>query len=280
MAQSKKINVYLVSDSSGETVLHICGAVLTKFKNVNINKFMWPMVRAKEQVDNLCKILEKMPGIVYYTLANSEIESYLLEKCAALNISVISVINNVVEQTSKLLNLEIDEDSTGAKYKVLDKEYNKRIEAMNFTLAHDDGQMLSNIHEAQIAIIGVSRTSKSPTSLYLAQRGFKVANIPFVKGIGISLDVNFLKETLLVGLTISPERLRVIRTNRLNSLASDHEAINSYTDIALIKEEVVEACKLFKSLNIKVIDVTGKAIEETASEIISLYYEQFGYVQL
>lgn len=271
----KKLNVYLVSDSSGETVLHVANAVLSQFENININKFMWPMVRTEAQIENLGGILKKMPGVVYYTLVDEKTEYMLATKCSELNIPCISVIRDVINKTSKLLDIPILRRLPGSKHHVISEEYEEKIKAMDFTLAHDDGQLIETVHEAQILLIGVSRTSKSPTSLYLAQRGFKTANIPFVKGIGIKIDVNSLKNTLVVGLTITPERLKTIRANRLNHLG-DFSKSTEYTDIMNIKEEVIEAMRYFKENNIQVLDVTGRAIEETSAEILNIFYTRYG----
>lgn len=273
--KKKKLNVYLVSDSSGETVLHVANAVLAQFENIYINKFMWPMVRTEAQIENLGEILKKMPGVVYYTLVDEKTEYLLASKCSELNIPCISVIRDVVNKTSKLLDVPVQRRLPGSKHHVISEEYEEKIKAMDFTLAHDDGQLIDTAHEAQILLIGVSRTSKSPTSLYLAQRGFKTANIPFVKGIGIRINMEAMTNTLVVGLSISPERLRTIRTNRLNHLGEFSKS-TEYTDIMNIKEEVIEAMRYYKENNIQVLDVTGRAIEETSAEILNMYYTRFG----
>jgi hypothetical protein len=151
-----------------------------------------------------------------------------------------------------------------------------RIAALDYTLAHDDGQKQNDVDKADIVIIGVSRTSKSPTSLYLAQRGFKTSNIPFIKGIGVDLDCSKLKQSLVVGLTINAEKLKSIRETRLNSLTMEREYVNNYTDLIAIKEEIIEARQFFERNDITVIDVSNRAIEETAAEIINLYHTKFG----
>lgn len=272
---NKKLCVYLVSDSSGETVLHVVNAVLSQFNDVNVNKFMWPMVRTQKQIDALAKALEIMPGIVYYTLVNEEIEVALIEVCAAREIPYISVIRDIVQKTSKVLDMEISRKTPGAQHHILNEEYNARIKAMEFTLVHDDGQSLNTVHGADILLIGVSRTSKSPTSLFLAQRGFKTANIPYVPQIGIGVEVEKLEKTLVVGLTISPERLKMIRSTRLLHLGNENSS-GEYADLQSIKHEVIDALKYFKAHNIEVIDVTGRAIEETSADIMNMYNLKFG----
>lgn len=274
---NKKANIYLVSDSSGETVLYVVNAVLAQLEHLNINKFMWPMVRSKEQVDLLFERLKVMPGIIYYTIVSEELESYIIEKSRSVNIPAIPAINQLVKTTSDLLGIPITRKIPGRQHHILDDEYVARIKAIEYTANHDDGQKMDDLSDAQIIIIGVSRSSKSPTSLYLGQRGFKTANIPFIKDIGITTDLSKCIDSLIIGFTISPERLRVIRENRLSSLGNKAKVGNEYTDLNAIKEEVLQARKFFHNHNISVIDITGKAIEETAGEIITLYFTKFGY---
>lgn len=274
---NKKANIYLVSDSSGETVLYVVNAVLAQLEHLNVNKFMWPMVRSKEQVDSLLERVKLRPGIIYYTIASEELDEYITRRSRDFNLSAVPVINQLVKTTSDLLCIPITRKIAGRQHHMLDDEYAERIKAIEYTASHDDGQKMDDLSEAQIVIIGVSRSSKSPTSLYLGQRGFRTANIPFIKDIGVTTDLSKCKETLIIGFTIAPERLRVIRENRLSSLGNKTKVGNEYTDLNAIKEEVLQARKFFHQNNIQVIDITGKAIEETAGEIMTLYFAKFGY---
>lgn len=276
MQDFEKINIYLLSDSSGETVLYTASAVLAQFESVYINKFMWPMVRTKAQVDSLVKVINVMHGIIMYTLVDPEIEEYLLKLCKEHKIPAISVLGNLIDEMGMYLKSKRKKSVPGIQHKILGEDYNERIEAIDYTISHDDGQMQKDLTKADIIIVGVSRTSKSPTSLYLAQRGFKTANIPFIGGVAVDLDFSKLGKTLVVGLTVAAERLKMIRDNRLSSLAAEPNRLNNYTEIVSIREELIEARKFFQTHGIPVIDVTGKAIEETSAEIINLYYEKFG----
>ncbi len=276
MTELQQINVYLVSDSSGETVLRVANAVLSQFNDLQANKFMWPMVRTKAHIDTLVTSMKIMPGVIIYTIVDDIVEQHLLDACAKNDLHAISVIGNIIDDLSNLFNLQSLKKKPGIQHTVLDKNYHARIAAMDYTLAHDDGQKQDDIYNADIIIIGVSRTSKSPTSLYLAQRGFKTANIPFIAGVGVNIDFAKIQQTLVVGLTINAEKLKGIRENRLNSLTSKKEYVNNYTDLTAIKEEIIDARKFFAKHDIAVMDVGNRAIEETSAEIINLYYTKFG----
>jgi [pyruvate, water dikinase]-phosphate phosphotransferase / [pyruvate, water dikinase] kinase len=272
----EKVNIYLLSDSSGETVLYTASAVLAQFEGIYINKFMWPMVRTKAQIDSLIKVINVMHGVIMYTLVDPEIEKYLKEVCQLQGIPVVSVLGGLIEEMSQHIKGKRKRSVPGLQHKILDEDYNDRIAAIDYTISHDDGQMQKDLTKADIIIIGASRTSKSPTSLYLAQRGFKTANVPFIGGVKLDIDIPQLQNKLIVGLTIAAERLKMIRDNRLSSLSAEPKKVNNYTEISSIREELIEARKFFQENNIPVIDVTGRAIEETSAEIINLYYEKFG----
>jgi regulator of PEP synthase PpsR (kinase-PPPase family) len=276
MRKQKQINVYLVSDSSGETVIRVANAVLAQFNGLHVNKFMWPMVRTETHIDTLVASMKVMPGVIIYTIVDDNIERYLLDACEKHSLNAISVLGGIIDYLGNLFSIHTVKKKPGLQHKVSDKSYNMRIAALDYTLAHDDGQKQNDVDKADIVIIGVSRTSKSPTSLYLAQRGFKTSNIPFIKGIGVDLDCSKLKQSLVVGLTINAEKLKSIRETRLNSLTMEREYVNNYTDLIAIKEEIIEARQFFERNDITVIDVSNRAIEETAAEIINLYHTKFG----
>lgn len=275
MEKYNKINVYLASDSSGETALHVANAVLSQFHDLHVNKFMWPMMRTKTQMDNLVNIMKIKPGILLYTIVDHEIEQYLLEECDKNNLPAISLLTHVIDTISTLFNFQKLRNKPGVQHKVHDEHYLTRIAAIDYTLAHDDGQKLRDAYGADIILLGVSRTSKSPTSLYLAQRGFKTSNIPLIGGVNIHLDFKKLDKTLVVGLTINAEKLKNIRSSRLTNLTTKAHHVNNYTDLDTIRAEIIEARKFFENHNIPVIDVSNKAVEETAAEIINMYYAKF-----
>jgi regulator of PEP synthase PpsR (kinase-PPPase family) len=275
MTESKKINVYLASDSSGATVLNVADAVLAQFYGLQAKKFVWPMIRSHAQIDHLMNAMMASPGVLLYTMVDEDMENYLLESCGKYGLTAISVLGNVLESISDFLNLESFLKKPGLQHRLHDENYINKIAAIEYTLAHDDGRNQNYIYTADILLLGVSRTSKSPTSLYLAQRGYKTANIPIIKGINTPIDFSKFQSTLIVGLTVSPEKLKNIRDNRLNYLikpsTKPDSHVNNYTDISFIRDEVVEARRFFDEHSIPVIDVTNKAIEETSGEIINLY---------
>ncbi len=275
MVKYNKISVYLASDSSGETALHVANAALAQFHDLHVSKFMWPMMRTQTQMDHLVEIMKVKPGILLYTIVDHEIEEYLLAECDKNNIPAISLLGHVIETISILYNFYNLRNKPGEQHKVHDEHYLARIAAIDYTLAHDDGQKLQGSYGADIILLGVSRTSKSPTSFYLAQRGFKACNIPLISGVAVDLDFAKLEKTLVVGLTINSEKLKGIRSSRLSSLTTKIQHVNNYTDLETIKAEIIEARKFFELNNIPVIDVSNKAVEETAAEIINLYYSKF-----
>jgi [pyruvate, water dikinase]-phosphate phosphotransferase / [pyruvate, water dikinase] kinase len=272
----KTINIHFVSDSSGETVLHVGNAVLAQFENIEINKLIWPMVRSKSQVDNLIEGIKEFPGIVLYTMVDDKLIKYMRAKCDKFGTIAVSVIDRLVDDFSKYLGIKHTRHIAGWQHNSLSDSYFKKIEALNFAITHDDGQMFETISNSDIVIFGVSRTSKSPTSLYLAQRGYMISNMPIVKDIEMPVDISTLSGSLSVGLTILPERLRQIRTTRFQSMGSKIGEENQYIDIDIIKEEILLAHKFYSLHKMPVIDVTGKAIEETSAEILNLYFKKVG----
>lgn len=275
----KTLNAYLVSDSSGETVMAVSKAVFVQFPDVNVLENIFLLIRSYEQVNAIIETFQKKPGIVIYTMGNSEIKDYFLKQCKKFAIPAICPLQNVVSFISNKLFIQPSDTKPG-KYKSLNKKYYSKINSINFAITHDDGQHTENYENADIVLLGVSRTSKSPTSLYLGQRGYNVANYPIINGLPISIPnlENFLinKKPVFIGLTISSYNLSRIRTSRLSMLCDTTNDIentisNHYTFNATIQEEITYANAIFRSLDIQVIDVTNKAIEETAATIINTY---------
>jgi regulator of PEP synthase PpsR (kinase-PPPase family) len=282
----KKLNLYLISDSSGETVLTVSKASLVQFPDLEVSEELFLLVRTKEQVDHILELFKKKPGLILYTMGEGAIKDYFLTNCKNLSIPTFSPLDQALKFFSKELNL-YPSDTNPGKYKALDKDYYERVEIMNFAIMHDDGQHPEDYDKADIILFGLSRTSKSPTSLYLGQRGYKVANYPLVPGLPFNipkLDLIMKKKSpLMVGLTIDPEELLKIRRRRLNLLCDSkinpiaHAALkDNYSSEASIVEENLYAKKIFEELDLTIIDVTHKAIEETAAEIINLYNEELG----
>jgi len=269
MAESSKkiINLHLISDSTGETLSSVSRAVLSQFEDVDSNDFVWPLIRTKSQIEKVKESITKNPGIVLYTIMEDSLIENLKNHCYELQIPCIPVLSRIISEFSNYLGLNISH-SIGRQH-LLDRDYFSRVEAINYTINHDDGQLSWDLYDADIIIVGVSRTSKSPTSVYLSCRGYKTANIPFVDIKTIPENIYDLKKPLIVGLTINPEKLIQIRQSRLALLGKDIES--DYIDVEAVKIEIAESRKLFSKLNCPVIDVTKRSVEETAAKIIQLY---------
>ena len=263
----KQINVHLVSDSTGETVSSIMRSVMSQFSGVETTEFVWSLVRTKGQMERVTEGIRQNPGIVLYTIIDDELQSALMEACITLKQPCVPVLNRAIREISSYIGQKA-RGIVGRQYE-LDEEYFERVEAINFTLAHDDGQLTEDLNLADIVLVGVSRTSKTPTCVYLSYRGLNVANVPFVRGCPLPENLFTLTKPLVMGLVISPERLVQIRKSRLLSL---HETRDTeYVDIDAIKEEVREARKLFTKQGWKTMDVTRKSVEETAALIMQEY---------
>ena len=248
----------------------VARAVLSQFEGVESNDFIWPLIRNKAQLERVMESISKDPGIVLYTILEDDLTELLKNHCYELQIPCIPVLSRVITEFSNYLGMDIS-NAIGRQH-LLDEEYFSRVEAINYTLDHDDGQSAWDLFDADIVIVGVSRTSKSPTSVYLSCRGYKTANVPFVTIDTIPTTIYDLKKPLVVGLTINPEKLVQIRQSRLSSLGQ--ETVSDYIDIEAVKEEIAESRKLFSKLGCVVIDVTKRSVEETAAKIIQLVQEK------
>lgn len=268
--KNRKINLHLISDSTGETLSSVARAVLSQFEGVESNDFMWPLVRNESQLEKVMESISKNPGIVLYTILQDQLIESLKNHCYELQTPCIPVLSRIIAEFSNYLGMNISH-AIGRQH-LLDEEYFSRVEAINYTLDHDDGQSTWDLYDADIVIVGVSRTSKSPTSVYLSCRGYKTANVPFVTIDTIPHTIYDLKKPLVVGLTINPEKLVQIRQSRMSSLGQ--ETASDYIDIEAIKIEIAESRKLFSKLGCIVIDVTKRSVEETAAKIIQLVQEK------
>lgn len=266
----KLINLHLVSDSTGETLSSVARAVLSQFESVESNDFIWPLIRTKSQIEKVIEAISKQPGIVLYTIIKDDLVEELRIACFKLQVPCIPVLSHIISEFSNYLRENIN-NSVGRQH-LLDNQYFSRVDAISYTITHDDGQSAWDLYESDVVIVGVSRTSKSPTSVYLSCRGYKVANIPFVSFETIPNSIYELKKPLIVGLVINPEKLIQIRQTRLSSIGS--EVSNEYTDLESIKKEISESRKLFAKLNCPIIDVTKRSVEETSAKIIQLLQEK------
>ncbi len=270
MTIKKRINIHLISDSTGETLSSVARAVLSQFEGVESNDFIWPLIRTKSQLEKVMESIAKDPGIVMYTILQDELTELLKKQCYELQIPCIPVLSSIITEFSNYLGMNISH--TIGRQHLLDAEYFSRVQAISYTINHEDGQWGWDLYDADIVIVGVSRTSKSPTSVYLSCRGYKTANIPFVGIETIPSTLYNLKNPLIVGLIINPEKLVQIRQSRLASMGQ--EVNNDYIDIESIKNEIAESRKLFSKLNCPIIDVTKRSVEETAAKIIQLLQEK------
>jgi regulator of PEP synthase PpsR (kinase-PPPase family) len=268
--EKKIINLHLISDSTGETLSSVARAVLSQFEKVESNDFIWSLIRTKPQLDRVLEAISKKPGIVLYTIMHDDLVEDLRKECYKLQLPCIPVLSHIIAEFSNYLKENISH-AVGRQH-LIDNEYFSRVDAISYTITHDDGQSSWDLYEADIIIVGVSRTSKSPTSVYLSCRGYKVANIPFVSIETIPTSLFEIKKPLIVGLIINPEKLAQIRQSRLTSIGQ--EVSNNYIEIESIKEEIAESRKLFNRLNCPVIDVTKRSVEETSAKIIQLLQEK------
>jgi hypothetical protein len=263
-----EFHLHLVSDSTGETLQSMTKAALVQFEEISPVEHVWTLTRTVRQLDDILESIVNKPGLVLYTLVSKEMRDVLELGCQRVGVPCVSVLDPVLTAFSDFLGKEIRR--LPGRQHMLDKNYFGRIEALNFTMAHDDGQMTDDLYEAQIVLVGVSRTSKTPTSFYLAHRGYKTANIPIVPSIRLPESLfNLNKRTMVVGLTTSPDRLSQIRKNRLLSL--NQRVDTDYVDRERIKDEVIFARKLCTKEGWPVIDVSRRSVEETAAQIITLY---------
>ena len=260
-------HLHLVSDSTGETLIAVARAVAAQYEGVSAIEHVYPLVRSSRQLGRVISEIDAAPGIVLYTLVEPELSSKLEETCRDLGCPHLSVLAPV----HSLLESYLGAHSTakpGAQH-MLNAEYFKRIDAMNFTLMHDDGQLPHDLDDADIVLVGISRTSKTPTSIYLANRGLKTANIPLVPGVPHPPALEQVKRALVVGLIATPERIVQIRQNRLLSLNADDNT--SYVDREAVAQEIAHSRRLCARHNWPIIDVTRRSIEETAAAIVDFY---------
>ena len=269
-----RIHLHLVSDSTGDTVHSVARACLVQFEEVEAVEHIWSMVRTGTQMERVIAGVRANPGIVLFTLVDEELRGVLQEGCRPLQVPVIPVLDPVIG----VLAGHLGRKSRGlpGQQHLLDSEYFHRIDAMTFALAHDDGQSAWGLDDADVVLVGVSRTSKTPTCLYLANRGVKAANVPLVPGVAPPPELLSAERPLVIGLTNDPERLIQLRRNRLSMLNQQPDHGTDYTDGEAVRAEVQSARRLFSERRWPVIDVTRRSIEETAAAILKLMAQRQG----
>ncbi|MFA7602244.1 MAG: pyruvate, water dikinase regulatory protein [Novosphingobium sp.] len=265
-----RLHLHLLSDSTGETLDMIAKAALAQFEDTEIVRHFWPMVRSRQHLDRIMTDIADNPGLVLFTLVNSETRSRLEEHCRALGLPAVAALDAVNDALEAVLGQEAK--GRPGRQHLMDDAYFARVEAIQFTIAHDDGVAWEDWEEADIVLAGVSRSSKTPTSIYLANRGYKVANIPVVVESPPPPALFGLRRPLVVGLTTAPDRLVQVRRNRLLSLNQAPET--AYVDAEKVAREVQYARRMFADNGWPVIDVTRRSIEETAAAVINLLNER------
>ena len=265
-----KIHLHLVSDATGDTLISLASAALAQFEGVECERHIWPMIRSEAYMAPVITAVEKNPGLVMFTLVDHNLRETLTAECRRLQVSCVPVMDPIIGALETFLGAQSRE--LPGRQHIMDADYFERIDAIHYSLSHDDGQAVSDFGRADVVLVGISRTSKTPTCMYLANRGLKAANIPMVPGIPLPEDILNLKDVLVVGLTASPDRLVQIRRNRLEYLHQNEDT--NYVDIQAVKDEVINAQRLFDSKGWPKIDVTRRSIEETAAAIIGLHTQR------
>jgi regulator of PEP synthase PpsR (kinase-PPPase family) len=270
MRISTFLNVHLVSDSTGETLNAVLRAVAPLFEGVTPLEHSYYLVRSPRQLERVLREIENAPGVVMFTISNMELRSRLEQRCREMGMPAVAVLDPVLDMLSRYLGMELNQKIGAGR--VLDADYFRRIDALNYAMGHDDGQGGSELETADVILVGVSRTSKTPTCVYLANRGVKAANVPIVMNAPMPERLFEAGGPLVVGLTITPDRLQHIRRNRLAAMKETRDT--SYVDEDIIRQEIVYASRLYEKHGWPVIDVSRRSIEETAAAVLNLLAER------
>lgn len=263
----KTVDLHLISDSTGETVAYVGRASLVQFDDVEAEEHVWTLVRNERQIDAILENIAAKRGFVLFTLVDSALREKLEKGCKELKVPCVSVLDPVVDALGGFLGAEIH--AQPGRQHSMNAGYFKRIEAIHFVLNHDDGQSPQDLNDADMILVGVSRTTKTPTCIYLANRGIRAANIPYVPNCPLPPELTAATQPLIVGLTKDPKQLVHIRRNRLKLLKQDEET--DYIDLETVTDEVTQARKLFADNGWQAIDVTRRSIEEVAATLMQLY---------
>lgn len=265
----KFFHLHLVSDATGETLTTMAKAVTVQYPGIRAIEHIHPLVRSKRHMNRVCQLIEKQPGIVMHTMINPELITQLEDYCNDLNVPSIGLLEPIMNIFGSYLGAPV-KPTVGGQHN-LDTNYFNRIDALNFTMMHDDGQLPEDLDKADILIIGISRTSKTPTSIYLANRGFKTANLPLVPDLPLPPILTEPTNCFIVGLIASADRIAQVRRNRVMDLAD--KDLKDYVDRDQISREIAFTRRLCGRHNWPIIDVSRRSIEETAAAIIKLYGE-------
>jgi regulator of PEP synthase PpsR (kinase-PPPase family) len=267
-----RLHVHLISDSTGETVTTVARAAVSQFEEVVPVEHVWFFIRTRQQLEKVLAIIEALPGLVIFTLASPELRHALQERCRTLSLPCVPVLDSVMNALAGLLG-SAGRPQVGRQHQ-LDEGYFSRIAAIDFAMRHDDGQGFDDVEDADVVLVGVSRTSKTPTCVYLAHRGVRAANIPIIAERSQLEQVEKLRRPLVVGLTINPDALVQIRRNRQQMLGLEQDDLGSYggdyADIERVRAELVLARRLFARNHWPEIDVTKRSVEETAATIYQM----------
>ncbi len=273
-----RLHMHLVSDSTGDTVTSVARAAISQFDGVVPVEHVWSFVRSKAQVDQVLSMVNALPGVVIFSLVSTELRNALQEGCRDLQMPCVPILDSVFSALSSILGTETRQQ-VGRQH-AMDDGYFSRIAAMDFMLQHDDGQAPWDLNEADIVLVGVSRASKTPTCIYLANRGLRTANVPVVMDCPLPKELGALTRPLVVGLTINPEPLVQIRSNRLKQMergtTTRRRLADDYTELERVRGELVYARRLFAKYDWPVIDVTRRSVEETAAAVFQLFQGRAG----
>lgn len=260
-------HLHLISDATGETLLAAGRAASAQYKDARAIEHIYPLIRTGKQLMKVFEDVEEEPGIVLYTVVDQSLARLIDERCAVMGLPCVSVLEPVLTVFQAYLGTPAGR-RVGAQH-VLDAEYFRRIDALNFTMEHDDGQLPRDIEDADVVLVGISRTSKTPTSIYLANRGIKTANIPIVPGVPVPDSLINARKPLIVGLVATAERIAHVRQNRVLGSSAGYDP-QSYADRAVIAGELAYARQIFARYGWPTIDVSRRSIEETAAAIVAL----------
>lgn len=266
----RTFHLHMISDSTGETLITIAKAVRVQYAQVRAIEHLHALVRSRRELERAVRDVEAAPGIVLYTLFNRELAEELERACKRLNVPCVPALKPILQVFESYLGTPAT-PTVGGQH-VLDADYFRRIDALNFTMLHDDGHLPSNLNDADIVLVGISRTSKTPTSIYLANRGFKTANVPLVPGMTLPSQLEVPTSAFVVGLVASTERIAQVRQNRVIEHAHNH--LEDYVDREAITAEIAQTRALCARHGWPIIDVTRRSIEETAAAILRLYHDR------
>jgi regulator of PEP synthase PpsR (kinase-PPPase family) len=265
-----QFHIHLVSDATGETLNAIAKAALAQFEGVVVHEHSYALVRSQRQLQRAIEHIRADPGLVFFTLVNPDLRKELIAQCGALGVPVFDVLEGPMSIMRQFLGAS-ETHRPGGQHE-MDQRYLERIEALNFTIQHDDGQALETLDEAEVVLVGASRTSKTPTCVYLAIRGVRAANVPLIPTVAPPPQLLAARSALIVGLWASPDRLVQVRRNRLSTLGEGRET--DYVDVDAVRAEVATTRKVFEQHDWPSIDVSRRSIEETAAAVLNLLAER------